>query len=90
MRRQILTLLALLTGLAAVGVPAQAAMGEMFGPQVQSGSEFEKPDQREECRTRKDAERNPVKRERIKPCPERETVKIYLPTVMIGSDHAYE
>ncbi|ABC63110.1 hypothetical protein [Erythrobacter litoralis] len=90
MRRQILTLLALLTGLAAVGVPAQAAMGEMFGPQVQSDSQSEKRDQREECRTAKDSERSPIRREGVKPCPPRKTVKIYLPTVMLGSDRAYE
>lgn len=90
MRRQLLTLLALLTGLTAIGIPAHAAMGEMFGPQVQSGSETRKNDQREECRARQEDERTPAAQEGIRKCPPRKTVRIYLPTTMLGSDRAYE
>ncbi|GAA4036893.1 hypothetical protein [Parerythrobacter jejuensis] len=90
MRRQILTLLALLTGFAAMGVPASAAVGEMFGPQVQSGAEAKAEERREECRLRKERDRSPVKRESIKDCKPRKSVKLYLPTVMFGIDRAYE
>ena len=90
MRRHILTLFAFLTGLSAFGLPAHAAMGEVFGQQVQSDTRSEKQGQREECQARKDDERNPVKREGIRDCPPQRKVKIYLPTVMVGSDRAVE
>jgi len=90
MRRQILTLLALLTGLAAIGTPANAAMGEMFGPQVQSGSQSTAEQRRQECHKQKQAERSPVRRESVKDCPPPKRIKIYLPTVMLGSDRATE
>ena len=85
-----LTLLALLTGLAAFGAPAHAAVIDMFGPQVQSGSERDGEERRVECRQRKDDERGPVKREDIRDCPVRKQVRIYVPTVMFGPDRAYE
>ena len=90
MRRQLLTLLALLTGLAAFGTPATAAVGELFGEQVQSRSETKAEERRAECRERKEAEFTPVKRESVKDCPPRRRIKIYVPTVMLGSDIAVE
>lgn len=90
MRRQLLTLLALLTGLAAIGTPATAAMGELFGAEVQSRSETKADERREECRERKEAERSPVRREGVKECPPRKRIRIYVPTVMLGSDIAVE
>ncbi|WP_284125196.1 hypothetical protein [Parerythrobacter aestuarii] len=90
MRRYILTLLALLTGLAAVGTPASAAMGDLLGSQVQAGSQDKSDEKREECRLRKERERNPTKREDTRDCALPKPVRVYLPTVMFGSDRAYE
>ena len=90
MRRQLLTLLALLTGLAAIGTPATAAMGELLGAEVQSRSESKAEERRAECRERKEAELTPVKRESVKDCPPRRRIRIYVPTVMLGSDIAVE
>ena len=90
MRRQLLTLLALLTGLAAFGAPATAAASVLFGEQVQADSEGKSEERRAECRERKDAELTPVRRESVKDCPPRKRIRIYVPTVMLGSDIATE
>lgn len=90
MRRQLLTLLALLTGLAAIGTPASAAMGELFGPQVQTRQQDRSDEKREECRQRKERERSPVRREGVRECPPPPPVRIILPTVMLGSDLSLE
>lgn len=90
MRRQLLTLLALLTGLAAFGTPANAAVGELFGAQVQTGQQDRSDEKREECRQRRERERSPVKREDARECPPPKPVRIILPTVMLGSDISLE
>lgn len=90
MRRQLLTLLALITGFAALGTPASAAVGELFGSQVQAGQANRSDERREECRQRKEQERSPVRREDTRDCPPPRTVRIILPTVMFGPDRAYE
>ncbi|WP_435417794.1 hypothetical protein WAB17_13140 [Parerythrobacter aurantius] len=90
MRRQLLALLALLTGLAAFGTPASAAVGDLFGAQVQAGQTARNDDRREECRQRKERERSPVRREDVKECPPPKAVRIILPTVMLGSDFSLE
>lgn len=90
MRRQLLTLLALITGLAAFGAPANAAVGELFGSQVQAGQTSRSDERREECRQRKERERSPARREDTKDCPPPRPVRIILPTVMFGVDRAFE
>ena len=90
MRRYFLTLLALITGLAAIGTPASAAMGELLGAQVQTGSQNRAEEKREECRIRKERERSPVKREDARDCIQPKPLKIYVPTAMFGIDRAYE
>lgn len=90
MRRQILTLLALLTGLAAFGAPASAAVGEMFGSSVQAGQQDRSDEKREECRQRSERDRSPVRREDARNCAPQRPVRIILPTVMLGSDISLE
>jgi hypothetical protein len=90
MRRQLLTLLALIAGFAAFGTPASAAMGELFGAQVQAGQQDRSDEKREECRQRRERERGPVRREDIRDCPPPKPVRILLPTVMLGSDISLE
>ncbi|UIP05971.1 hypothetical protein LY632_09685 [Erythrobacter sp. SDW2] len=85
-----LTLLALLTGLAAIGTPASAAMGELFGAQVQTRQQDRADERREECRQRRDRERGPARRETARECPPPPPVRIILPTVMLGSDLSLE
>lgn len=90
LRRQIIALLALLTGLTALGAPAHAAVGDMFGSQVQSGLYGKTDERREECRLRKERERSPVRRDDVRECAQPKSVRIVLPVVMLGSDRSRE
>ena len=90
MRRQLLTLLALLTGLAAIGTPANAAMGELFGSQVHSGSQTSDEERGAECRQRKSVEHSPARCSTIVDCFPRRQATVHLPTVMLGSDISLE
>ena len=90
LRRQIIALLALLTGLTAFGAPAHAAVGDMFGSQVQSDSYGKSDERREECRLRKERERSPVRRDSTRECALPKPVRVILPVVMLGSDRARE
>ncbi|NNC58997.1 MAG: hypothetical protein HKO05_03285 [Erythrobacter sp.] len=90
MRRQLLTLLALLTGLAAIGTPANAAMGEVFGAQVQSGSQSSGEERGAEIRQRKSVEHSPARCGTIVERAPRRQTAVHLPTVMLGSDISLE
>lgn len=90
MLRRILTCLALITGLAAVGTPAQARMMLDFGQQVESESSSSQGSQRADCIAA--AEKlNPQGKAVAKPaCPPRKPIVIYIPTVQFGPDRARE
>lgn len=90
LRRQIIALLALLTGLTAFGAPAHAAVGDMFGSQVQAGFYGKSDERRDECRLRKERERSPVRRDEVRDCAHPRPVRVVLPVVMLGSDRSRE
>ena len=89
MLRRILTLLALLTGLAAVGTPAHALVHQAeTGVELASGSE--RAIKREAC-ARVSAVRQALAAPRREPdCRDVRGVTIVIPTVQMGSDRAYE
>ncbi|MBD3773120.1 MAG: hypothetical protein IE921_06020 [Rhodobacteraceae bacterium] len=91
MLRRLLACLALLTGLAAVGGPAQAAFADAIAEQTQSSTQAPQPGKAQTCpcqdrRTAKgDKSTTPPEcRMRTKP------VTVYIPTVMFGADRAFE
>ena len=90
MLRQVLALIALLTGLAAMGAPVQAAVnGAVTSAVEQSDSrEAEPHDTESPCaaKQRKQRERG----EKVRPCAKQETVTVYIPSVMFGADRAFE
>ena len=90
MRRQLLALLALLTGLAAAGVPAHAALDGEIGvgfEQAASGAN----DAREAKSSCEEKQRKQkLRSEKVTPCKKQEPVVTYLPTVQFGADRAYE
>ena len=89
MLRCILTLLALLTGLAAVGTPAHALVHQAeAGVELASGSE--RAIKREAC-ARVSGVRQALAAPRREPdCRDVRGVTIVIPTVQMGSDRAYE
>lgn len=93
MLRQLLALLALLTGLAAIGAPVQAAVNSAVGV----GVGVEQPSDSRDTETR-DAQnvcadkqrKQKLRGEKVTPCKKQEPVTVYIPSVMFGADRAYE
>ena len=90
MLRRLFACLALLTGLAAVGAPAHAAIVEVVGPQVEMTQRVEDGTRTEEspCAERQRQQRQ--KGARVTPCRNSEPITIYIPTVQFGPDRAFE
>lgn len=90
MLRQLLALLALLSGLAAVATPAQAAIGggvDISLEQLAESDVASKPG-KPNCVERDDDQK--LKGDKTAPCRPVPTVIIVVPTVMFGPDRAYE
>jgi len=90
MIRRLLTCLALITGLAAAGAPANAAVMEALSEQVSSASSaaLSGKSARVECNVQCDAD--PIKGDPLRACKRSEPVVIYIPTIQFGADRAYE
>ncbi|MAM40337.1 MAG: hypothetical protein CL575_12975 [Altererythrobacter sp.] len=90
MVRQFLAFLALLTGLAALGTPAQAAMDSAVGSIMEQASsqDSDKDDSQVTCAQKQ--LRQKLRGEKVAPCKKQETVTVYIPTVMFGADRAFE
>lgn len=89
MLRRLITLLALLSGLAAVGAPAQALVYDAAsGVELAAGSE--RPCKGEACACIPQA-RQPLGTLRAgKPCKPATVVTVVIPTVQVGVDRAAE
>lgn len=91
MLRRLLTCLALLTGLAAAGVPAQAAFSEAMAEQAQATSAPSQPGKAQVCPCRDQRSSKGDKASVPAECRTRtKPVTINIPTVMFGADRAYE
>jgi len=90
MLRRILTALALLTGLAAAGVPAEARLVSTVTQQVEAGAQGTPAGPQTPCTTA--PQRNGVtgSGDQQADCRPRRPVIIYLPTVQLGTDRALE
>ena len=90
MVRQILALIALLTGLAAIGAPVHGAVNSVVDAAV-SQSDTRGSDARDAQEICADKQRKQKLRgDRVTPCKQQEPVTVYIPTVMFGADRAYE
>ncbi|MBA4764358.1 hypothetical protein [Qipengyuania huizhouensis] len=91
MLRQLLALLALLTGLAAIGAPVQAAVNSAVGVGVEQPSDSRDTETRDAQNVCADKQRKQKLRgEKVTPCKKQEPVTVYIPSVMFGVDRAYE
>lgn len=90
MLRQLLALIALLTGIAAMGAPVQAAVnGAVNSAVTQTDARESDPrDQRAPCPVKKREQK--VRGEKEPPCVRQEPVTVYIPSVMFGPDRAFE
>ncbi|MBO6526887.1 hypothetical protein [Erythrobacter sp.] len=89
MLRRVITLLALLTGLAAVGTPAHAIVYQgTSGVELAAGAE--RPCKREACECAPTARQSLASPRSTKPCKPAPVVTVVIPTVQVGIDRAYE
>ena len=90
MLRQLLTFLALLTGLAAIGAPVQAAVAGGAGA-VLERSDFASSQAAESEKGCEDKKQTQLGNEdKPTPCGKRKVITVYVPTVMFGADRAFE
>ena len=89
MLRRLLACLALITGLAATGAPVSVAAVEATTQRVVS-SETTRQETEARCKRADQRGGNAGRSESERRCKERKSVTIYVPTVQIGSDVAYE
>jgi hypothetical protein len=90
MLRRILACLALITGLAAIGTPAEARMMVDFGQQVENSPTASQGSQQAPCSDlpqRANSRGKPVLQ---RGCAPRKPIVIYIPTVQLGPDRARE
>ncbi|MXO46878.1 hypothetical protein GRI69_01205 [Erythrobacter vulgaris] len=91
MLRQLLALIALLTGLAAIGAPVQAAVNSAVGVGVEQPSDSRETETRDAQNVCADKQRKQKLRgEKVTPCKKQEPVTVYIPSVMLGADRAFE
>lgn len=90
MLARLLACLALITGLAAVGAPAQAAVLQAASQQVASGAQQAQPGKSESCADADQRAMQGSARDGLTRCGSRKRVIIYLPTVLFGPDRAFE
>lgn len=90
MLRRVLTCLAIVTGLAAVGAPVNATIIESLSEQVRTSKPAPHASETESCECRAERERVPGKRGETPECKPRKSVVIHIPAVLLGSDRALE
>lgn len=90
MLRRLLACLALITGLAAAGAPAQAGLANVVEAQLQLTQKVEETGKSEEVSCAERQRQQRLKGERVTPCRTSEPVTIYIPTVQFGPDRAFE
>jgi hypothetical protein len=90
MLRRILACLALITGLAALGTPAEARMMLDFGQQVENGPTTSQGGQQAPCSAAPQRTNAQGKIATQPGCAPRRPIVIYIPTVQFGPDRARE
>lgn len=83
-----LAFLALLTGLAALGAPAQAFEGSVGVGVEQRADQDDAKDAQSQCAERQRKQKS--RTDKLTPCKPQQPVVIYIPTVMFGPDRAFE
>ena len=89
MLRRLFACLALVTGLAAVGAPAQAALVDAL-EQMEISAERSDKGKSATCPCEERHEQQRQRGEKPTPCTEERAVRIYIPSVMLGVDRALE
>ncbi|MBX7540282.1 hypothetical protein [Qipengyuania sphaerica] len=90
MVRQLLALLALLTGLAAMSAPVQAAVNGAVSAAVERADSRDADQRASQCPCAEKQRKQKARGEKVTPCKAPEPVTIFIPSVMFGADRAIE
>lgn len=90
MLTRLLACLALITGLAAAGTPANAAFAQALSAEVSDRATEAQPGKAQRCDAATRKSKMPAKADPAPGCKVRKPVTIYIPTVQFGPDRAFE
>ena len=90
MLTRLLACLALLTGLAAAGTPANAAYAQALSAEVGISTVEAQPSKARRCESIARKGKLPAKADPAQDCKPRKPIVIYIPTVQFGPDRAFE
>ena len=90
MLTRLLACLALITGLAAAGTPANAAYAQALSAEVGISTAEAQPSKTLRCGAIARKGKLPAKADPAQDCRQRKPIVIYIPTVQFGPDRAFE
>jgi hypothetical protein len=90
MLTRLLACLALITGLAATGTPANAAYAQALSAEVSNGTVETQTGKAQRCESIARKGKLPPKAATAPECKPRKPIVIYIPTVQFGPDRAFE
>lgn len=90
MLRRLIALLALLTGLFAAAVPAQASIGHMVGVAAEANQQADDNDSGTPVSCAERQRQQKLRGQRVTPCRPAETVTVFIPAIQLGVDRARE
>lgn len=90
MLARLLACFALITGLAAIGAPVQAAVGSVASEQASPAAACPQAAKPDRCQCQLDQRGKADRSDSTASCRTRKPVVIYIPTVQLGADRARE
>ncbi|AKM07146.1 hypothetical protein [Pelagerythrobacter marensis] len=90
MLTRLLACLALITGLAAAGTPANAAFAQAASAEISHGTVAANPGRAPRCEASVRKDRTPSRSDPVSGCRDCPSIQIYIPTVQFGPDRAFE
>ena len=88
MLKRLLTFLAIITGLTAVGAPVHVSAAGTLGVALEQSQRADQP-AKDDIATCEERQRK-ARGEKTRPCRPASTVTVVIPTVMFGPDRAFE
>ena len=90
MLRRLLACLAIITGRAAAGTPVHASVAGLIGATLEQSQSADEPAKTEAeiCAARQRLQRE--RGQKVTPCPLATPVRVYIPSVYLGPDRAFE
>lgn len=90
MLRRLLACLALLSGLAAIGAPANPALAEATTGEIGASLVAQQAEALQDCPSTSPSPIMPVREPRATPGSSQRKIRIHIPTVQFGADRAFE